>query len=195
MTLQTKHDGKRLYDLEQVRREARQSIEEGAVTKDYTLDLDRALSLLNEALATEIVCVLRYRHHEVTAKGIDSPQVAAEFAEHAEEEQKHMMALAERIDQLGGDPELDPALVAKRSATEYGKATTLTEMVKDDLVAERVAIEIYRRLVGWFGNGDPTTRRLVEQILADEEEHANELADLLAAIDPGAEPVKRIHSS
>jgi len=195
MTLQTKHDGKRLYDLEQVRREARQSIEEGAVTKDYPLDLGRALSLLNEALATEIVCVLRYRHHEVTAKGIDSPQVAAEFAEHAEEEQKHMMALAERIDQLGGDPELDPALVAKRSATEYGKATTLTEMVKDDLVAERVAIEIYRRLVGWFGNGDPTTRRLVEQILADEEEHANELADLLAAIDPGAEPVKRIHSS
>ncbi|HSQ63415.1 MAG TPA: ferritin-like domain-containing protein [Polyangiaceae bacterium] len=195
MTLQTKHDGKQLYDVEKVRREARQSIEEGAVTKDYPLDLDRALSLLNEALATEIVCVLRYRHHEVTAKGIDSPQVAAEFAEHAEVEQKHMMALAERIDQLGGNPELDPALVAKRSATEYGKATTLTEMVKDDLVAERVVIEIYRRLVGWFGNGDPTTRRLVEQILADEEEHANELADLLAAIDPGAEPVKRIHSS
>lgn len=195
MTLQTKHDGKQLYDVEKVRREARQSIEEGAVTKDYPLDLGRAVSLLNEALATEIVCVLRYRHHEVTAKGIDSPQVAAEFAEHAEVEQKHMMALAERIDQLGGNPELDPALVAKRSATEYGKATTLTDMVKDDLVAERVVIEIYRRLVGWFGNGDPTTRRLVEQILADEEEHANDLADLLAAIDPGAEPVKRIHSS
>ncbi len=194
MTLQTKIDGKQLYDVEQVRRDARQSIEDGPVTKDYPLDLGRALALLNEALATEVVCVLRYRHHEVTAKGIDSPQVAAEFAEHADVEQKHMMLLAERIDQLGGDPELDPALVAKRSATEYGKATTLAEMVKDDLVAERVVIEIYRRLVGWFGNADPTTRRLIEKILADEEEHANDLADLLAAIDPRAEPLHRTHA-
>jgi bacterioferritin len=195
MTLQTKADGGKLYDVEKVRREAQQSIEQGAVTKDYPLDLARTHQLLNEALASEILCVLRYRHHEVMAKGIDSPQVAAEFAEHADAEQRHMMALAQRIDQLGGNPELDPAIVAKRATTEYGKATTIAEMVRDDLVSERIAIEIYRRLVGWFGNADPTTRRLLETILADEEEHANDLADLLAAIDPRAEPVQRGHST
>jgi bacterioferritin len=169
----------KLYDVGAVRREAQQSIEDGAVTKDYPLDLARTHALLNEALATEILCVLRYRHHEIVATGIDFPQVAAEFAEHAAAEQRHMMAIAERIDQLGGDPDFDPASVARRSTTEYGKASTLVDMIKEDLVAERVVIEIYRRLVGYFGNADPTTRRLVEQILADEEEHANDLASLL----------------
>ena len=139
-------------------------------------------------MAAEILCVLRYRHHEVIAKGIDSPQVAAEFAEHAASEHKHMMALAERIDQLGGDPDFNPATIEVRAATEYGVGTTLAEMIKEDLVAERVVIEIYRRMVGWFGHDDPTTRRLLEGILSDEEDHANDLAALLAAIDPRTPP-------
>jgi bacterioferritin len=170
-----------VYDIAQIRKEARQSIEAGAVTKDYPLDLKRAHELLNEALAGEILCVLRYRHHEVIAKGIDAPQVAAEFAEHADAEQRHMMQIAERIDQLGGDPDFNPATVEKRSATEYGKGSTLREMIQEDLVAERVVIEIYRKLAGWFGEADPTTRRLIEAMLADEEEHANDLAGLLAS--------------
>lgn len=158
--------------------------EQGAVTPDYPLDLGRAHELLNQALATEILCVLRYRHHEVIAKGIDAPQVAAEFAEHADAEHRHMMQLAVRIDQLGGNPDFNPATVSPRSAAEYGTATTLEEMIKDDLVAERVVIEIYRHMSRWFGTGDPTTRRLVEAILADEEDHANDLASLLAAVEP-----------
>ena len=175
--------GKRLYEVEKVRRQAQESIQKGAVTEDYPLDLKRAHELLNEALAAEILCVLRYRHHQIVAKGIDYPQVAAEFAEHAAAEERHMMALAERIDQLDGNPDFDPATVAMRSATEYGKGASLAEMITEDLIAERIVIEIYRKLVTWFGNADPTTRRLLEQILADEEEHANELASLLASID------------
>ena len=128
--------------------------------------------------------MLRYRHHQVVAKGIDYPQVAAEFAEHAVSEQEHMMMLAQRIDQLGGDPDMNPASVAKRAATEYGSTGSLRDMIEEDLVAERVVIEIYRRQIAWFGNGDPTTRRMLERILEDEEEHATELADLLAAVDP-----------
>jgi bacterioferritin len=183
MAIQTPATQNGVYDVNQVRREARQSIEQGAVTKDYPLDLRRTHDLLNEALAAEILCVLRYRHHEVVAKGIDSPQVAAEFAEHAMTEQRHMMELAQRIDQLGGNPDFDPATVGTRSATEYGRATTLKGMIEEDLVAERVVIEIYRRLARWFGNADPTTRRLMESILADEEDHANDLANLLATMD------------
>jgi bacterioferritin len=182
MVLRAQSETKRLYDVEQVRREAEQSIQAGAVTEDYPLDLPRARELLNEALAAEILCVLRYRHHEVIAKGIDSPQVAEEFADHAESEQRHMMALAERIDQLGGNPDFNPATVSRRAATEYGTGTTLTELLTEDLVAERVVIEIYRRLASWFGQGDPTTRRLLEGILADEEEHASDLATLLEAM-------------
>jgi bacterioferritin len=172
------------YDIEEARRQAGQSIKDGAVTTGYSLDLTRALKLLNEALATEIVCVLRYRHHQVVAKGIDFPQVAAEFAEHAEAEQKHAMAIAERIDQLGGNPDFNPATIAPRAVTQYGRTTVLLEMIREDLVAERLVIEIYRRMIGWFGNDDPTTRRMLEEILADEERHANDLASLLARIDP-----------
>jgi len=172
----------RLYDVQEVRKQAQQSIEAGAVTPAYPLDLERTYALLNEALASEILCVLRYRHHQIVAKGIDYPQVAAQFAEHATVEQQHMMDIAERIDQLGGDPDMNPATVLSRAATEYGKGTTLVEMIKEDLVAERVVIDIYRRLVVWFGNDDPTSRRLMEQILADEEDHANELASLLASM-------------
>lgn len=175
----------KLYDIDKVRKEAEQSIEDGAVTKDYPLDLKRTHELLNEALASEILCVLRYRHHQVVAKGIDFPQVAAEFAEHAASEERHVLMIAERIDQLGGDPDLNPATVAHRSATEYGKHTGLTEMIKEDLVAERVVIEIYRAMIAWFGNDDPTSRRMLEKILEEEEEHANDLASLLASMDGG----------
>jgi bacterioferritin len=180
------------YDITHVRREARQSIQNGPVTKDYALDLGRTHELLNEALAAEILCVLRYRHHQVVAKGIDFPQVSAEFAEHADAEQRHMMAIAERIDQLGGDPDFSPATVTQRAATEYGKGSSpiLADMIRDDLVAERVVIEIYRRMVSWFGHEDPTTRRMLEQILAEEEDHANDLASLLAAIDPRSKPAE-----
>jgi bacterioferritin len=182
---------KRLYDVQQVRQEARQSLQEGAVTKDYPLDLEQTYTLLNETLASEILCVMRYRHHQIIAKGIDFPQVAAEFAEHAESEYEHMMMIAERIDQLGGDPDFNPATVSARSATEYGSAgpeVALRQLILEDLIAERVVIEIYRKLVGFFGNADPTSRRMIEKILEDEEEHANDLADLLAAVDPGSKP-------
>lgn len=175
----------RLYDTEEVRREAKQSIQSGAVTADYALDLKRTYELLNEALASEILCVLRYRHHQIIAKGIDFPQVAAQFQEHADSETRHMIMIATRIDQLGGNPDFNPATVAPRSSTEYGgDKGSLSDMIKDDLIAERVVIEIYRQIVRWFGNADPTSRRMFEKILADEEEHATDLADLLAAIDP-----------
>lgn len=181
-------DHARIFDVDQVRREARESMLNGAVTADYPLDLERTYGLLNEALGSEIMCVLRYLHHQVIAKGIDSPQVAAQFKEHAEDEQRHMMAIAERIDQLGGDPDFAPATVSARAATEFGESDVLSEMIKEDLVAERVAIEIYRKIVQWFGNDDPTSRRLFEGILADEEDHANDLSDLLGAVDPRSEP-------
>jgi bacterioferritin len=184
---ESRADG-RPYDVEQVRRDAKQSVLKGPITVDYPLDLARTYQLMNEALAAEILCVLRYRHHQVHAKGIDSPQVAARFAEHAEDEQRHMMAIAERIDQLGGNPDFNPATVVARASTEYGESEILTKMIEEDLVAERVAIEVYRRLVQWFGHDDPTSRRMFEKILADEEDHANDLADLLATIDPRREP-------
>jgi bacterioferritin len=173
-----------LYDIYEVRRQAESSIQNGAVTEDYPLDLTQSHALLNEALASEIMCVLRYRHHQIIAKGIDFPQVSAEFAEHADVEHRHMMEIAERIDQLGGNPDFNPATIMTRSSTEYGSSASLADMIADDLVAERVVIEIYRRMVAWFGNDDPTSRRLMESILADEEEHANQLASLLAAVDP-----------
>jgi bacterioferritin len=171
-----------LFNIEDVRKNALRSASEGAVTKDYSLDLDRACELLNDALATEIVCVLRYRHHQIAAKGIDFPQVAAEFKEHAASEEMHVMMIAERIDQLGGKANFDPALMAGRAATQFGVATDLIAMIREDLVAERVVIEVYRKLIQWFGAGDPTTRRMLESILEDEEEHANEMADLLTQV-------------
>ena len=177
-----------LFDLEQVRRDAKQSILNGAVTADYPLDLARTYELMNEALAAEILCVLRYRHHQIVAKGIDNPQVAAEFEEHANDEQIHMMLIAERIDQLGGDPDFNPATVTSRASTEYGASEELTGMIAEDLVAERVVIEIYRKLIQWFGEHDPTSRRIFEKVLADEEDHATNLSDLLATLGPGPAP-------
>jgi bacterioferritin len=180
----------RLYDVEQVRRDAKESILKGAVTADYPLDLQRTHELMNQALASEILCVLRYRHHQIIAKGIDSPQVAEQFEEHAEDEQRHMMMIAERIDQLGGNPDFNPATVTTRATSEYGSSDVLTKMIEEDLVAERVVIEIYRQLIRWFASGDPPSRVMFEKILADEEDHANDLSDLLAAIDPRSEPAR-----
>lgn len=169
------------YDINKMRSEARQSLSCGAVTEDYPLDVKEACKLLNNALATEIMCVLRYRHHQIVAKGIDYLQVAGEFEEHAMEEERHMLMIAERIDQLGGNPDFNPVSVAERTVTEYGKSTDLIEMIREDLVAERLAIMVYRQMINWFGTDDPTTRRMLEEILKDEEDHANDLADLLAA--------------
>lgn len=188
MTTETSNQ---LYDVNQIRADAKKEILEGPVTLDYKLDLNQTYQLLNEALASEILCVLRYKHHQIVAKGIDFPQVSAEFAEHAKDEEKHMMMIAERIDQLGGDPDFNPGTIPTRSSTEYGSVGAkipLDQLIKEDLIAERIAIEVYRKLVQHFGNDDSTTRRMFEKILEDEEEHANDLADLLAAVDPRNRP-------
>lgn len=167
-------------DIEEIKRQARESIGDGSVTRDYALNLEEACALLNAALATEIMCVLRYRHHQIIAKGIDKPQVAAEFLEHAMDEERHMMMIAERINQLGGDPDFNPGTVIERTATEYGSGRDLLKLVEEDLIAERIAIMVYRKLIDWFGDKDPTTRRMLEEILQDEEDHADDLSDLLS---------------
>ena len=170
--------------LEEIRARARQHIEDGAVTKDYPLDRAQVISVLNEALATEIVCVLRYQFHYFMATGIHSQAIADEFREHAVEEQEHAGRIAERIKQLGGKPEMNPIAVAKASHTEYKEGVSLTDMIREDLIAERIVIETYREMVRYFGQKDPVSRRLMEDILAKEEEHADELADLLFAVEP-----------
>lgn len=170
------------FNITKIREQAIRSMDQGAVTEDYPLDVEQACKLLNEALASEILCVLRYRHHQIVAKGINKPQVSEEFAEHADSEERHMLQIAERIDQLGGNPDMNPLTITTRAATEYGSKLDLTSMIREDLVAERIAIEVYRQMISWFGSGDPTTRRMLEQILADEEEHATDLADLLVAV-------------
>lgn len=167
------------YDIEEIKKQARASIDKGAVTQDYPLNREQACELLNDALATEIMCVMRYRHHQIIAKGIHRPNIAAEFLEHALDEERHMMILAERINQLGGNPDFNPATVGQRTATEYGTGTDLLELIKEDLIAERIAIMVYRKLIEWFGKQDPTTRRILEEILKDEEEHADDLSELL----------------
>ena len=170
---------KPIYNLDEIKKQAKQSISSGSVTADYPLDIEEACRLLNEALATEIMCVLRYRHHQIIAKGINKPQVAAEFEEHAMDEERHMMMIAERINQLGGNPDFNPATVAKRTATEYGLGGDLLKLIEEDLIAERIAIMVYRKMIEWFGTADPTTRRMLEELLKDEEDHADDLSDLL----------------
>ncbi len=173
-----------LSDIQEIRNRARQKIEEGPVTADYGLDKDRAVGILNEALATEIVCALRYRFHYYMATGIHSTAVADEFAEHAREEEEHAAQIAERIKQLGGKPDMNPATLVQRSHSEYKEGNSLIDMIREDLVAERIAIESYREMIQFFGDNDPTSRRIMEEILAKEEEHADDLADLLFAIGP-----------
>jgi bacterioferritin len=167
-------------DIQQLRDAAKQSLDEGAVTQNYGGASDKAIELLQTALATEIVCVLRYTMNSISVQGINSKSVAAEFLEHAADETRHMTMLAERIDQLGGEPNFDPEGLASRSASEYGGGT-LVEMVKQNLVAERIAIEHYRDLIRFFADKDPTTRVMLEGILANEEDHATDMHDLLVA--------------
>ncbi|MDP9033775.1 MAG: bacterioferritin [Myxococcota bacterium] len=175
--------GNFVSDIQQIRQRAREHIERGAVTSAYRADRETVVALLNEALATELVCVLRYKRHYFMAQGRTSTGVAAEFLEHANDEQIHADRLAQRITQLDGEPNFNPEGLASRSHSEYKEGDTLDEMLREDLVAERIAIESYSDVIRYLANDDPTTRRLLEEILAKEEEHANDLADLLARID------------
>ena len=168
-----------LTDIQTLRRRAREHIAEGAITPGYQADRDVVVKLLNEALATEIICVLRYKRHYFMAKGIHAEGVVAEFAEHAADEQQHADQIAERITQLGGAPNFSPEGLATRSHAEYVEGDSLSDMIKEDLVAERIAIDSYREIVEYLGTKDITTRRLMEEILAKEEEHADDLANLL----------------
>jgi bacterioferritin len=180
MTMSHQKHTEAVYDLNTIKKQAKQSLANGSVTDDYALDIKEACNHLNAALATEIMCVLRYRHHQIIAKGIAKPQVAAEFLEHALDEERHMMMIAERINQLGGDPDFNPSTVQQRTTTEYGSGRDLLKLIEEDLIAERIAIMVYRKLIDWFGEKDPTTRRMLEDILKDEEDHADDLSDLLS---------------
>jgi bacterioferritin len=171
--------GKFVADMKEIRRRAREHLAEGAITQNYKGKVEESIAILNHAVATEIVCILRYKFHAVCAAGLASEAVKEEFAQHAKEEEQHLDLLTERINQLGGRPNLNPEGVASRAASEYVEGDNLVEMIKEDLVAERVAIETYRDMVRHFGDNDPTTRVLLERILAQEEEHANDMHDLL----------------
>ncbi len=170
-----------LTDIKTIRERARQHIDDGAVTAGYDAERATVIKLLNEALATEIVCTLRYRRHYFMAKGPNSKSVADEFLAHSNEEQGHADQIAERIVQLGGEPDLSPNSLTARSHAEYVEGASLTEMIKENLVAERIAIDTYREMVQFLGDKDPTSRRLMESILAVEEEHADEMLDLLSS--------------
>lgn len=169
-------------DIEAIRKRARQHMEKGAVTAGYKADVDTVVRVLNEALATEIVCVLRYKRHHFMAKGLNAQSVADEFAEHANEEQGHADLIAQRITELGGEPNFNPEGLASRSHSEYKEGNTLTDMIKEDLVAERIAIESYSEIIRYLGNDDPTSRRVMEEILAKEEEHAEDMLSLIERV-------------
>jgi bacterioferritin len=173
-----------LTDVKTLRQRARRHIENGAVTEGYKADRQTVVKILNEALATEIVCVLRYKRHFYMATGIHAQAVAAEFLQHANEEQAHADQIAARIVQLQGAPNLNPEGLLTRSHSEYVEGETLIDMIKEDLVAERIAIDSYAEMIRYVGDGDSTTRRMLEGILAMEEEHADDLANLLATLDP-----------
>ena len=177
------HDKPFLTDVAELRRRARQHIEEGAVTDSYRADRDTVVKLLNEALATEIVCVLRYKRHYFMAQGIHADPIASEFLTHANEEQGHADQLAGRIVQLGGAPNLNPDGLLSRSHSEYAEGRNLVDMIKEDLVAERIAIDSYTDMIRYIGDDDITTRRILEGILAVEEEHADDLVSFLADIE------------
>lgn len=170
-----------LTDVATLRQRARQHIDEGSVTAGYAADREVVLRVLNEALATELVCMLRYRRHHFMARGIHSQSIAQEFLVHSNEEQGHADQIAARIVQLGGEPDFAPDRLLARSHAEYVEGDTLVAMIQEDLVAERVAIDSYREVIEYLDTRDPTTRRMLEEILAAEEKHADELADLLVA--------------
>jgi len=180
----TMHDPQKpfLSDVRKIRERARRHLEKGAVTEGYRADRATVIKILNEALATEIVCVLRYRRHYFMAEGLNAEAVAQEFLQHANEEQQHADDIAARIVQLGGEPNFSPDGLSERSHSEYVAGTDLVDMIKEDLVAERIAIDSYREMIDYLGNDDPTTRRMLETILAVEEEHADDLASMLAEL-------------
>jgi bacterioferritin len=171
-----------LTDVETLRKRARENMEKGSVTDAYGADLERVIYVLNQALATELVCVLRYKRHFFTAQGLNAQPAAAEFLEHAGEESEHADRIAARITQLGGEPDFNPDSLSGRSHSQYDSSLELEEMIKEDLVAERVAIASYSEIIAWLGDGDPTTRRMLEEILAVEEEHAEDMLDLLSQV-------------
>ncbi len=173
-----------VQDVEELRQRAIRRIEDGPITRAYGVDTDRAITILNEALATEIVCVLRYMHHYFMATGVHGRAVANEFKEHADAERDHADQIAERIQQLGGKPDFSPQTLLQRSVSQYVEGETLGDMIREDLIAERIVIEVYTDMIRFFGNDDPTTRVMLEGILKDEEEHANDLVDLLYVVDP-----------
>src|SRR5574337_601443 len=179
-----------LTDIKTLRRRAREHIHRGAVTEGYKADRETVLKLLNEALATEIVCVLRYKYHYYMASGINAKSIAAEFLEHANEEQGHADLISQRITQLDGKPNLSPEGLLTRSHAEYVEGNGLVDMIEEDLVAERIAIESYSEMIRYLGDDDPTTRRMLEGILAMEEEHAEDLATMLAGLGHKGEPAK-----
>ena len=169
-----------LSDIKEIRKRARQNMDNGAITAGYRADREKVIAVLNEVLATELVCVLRYKRHYYMAAGIHSEPVAQEFLQHANEEQDHANRVAERITQLKGEPNFNPHGLSTRSHSEYVEGRSLLEMIQEDLVAERIAIESYSEIVRWLGNDDPTTRSLIEDILKKEEEHADDLSTMLA---------------
>jgi len=171
-------------DITEIRKRARQHMEQGSVTTGYKADRAKVISVLNEALATEIVCVLRYKRHYYMAKGINAEPVAQEFQQHATEEQAHADQIAQRITQLQGEPNFNPEGITSRSHSEYVEGGSLVDMIREDLVAERIAVESYSEIIRWLGNDDPTTRSLMEAILKVEEEHADDLSNMLATLDP-----------
>jgi bacterioferritin len=179
-----------LTDIETIRKRAREHIDQGAITPGYKADRKVVIKILNEALATEIVCVLRYKRHYYMAKGIHAKSVAAEFLEHANEEQGHADLIAERITQLDGAPNFNPEGLLSRSHADYVEGDDLVDMIKEDLVAERIAIDSYREIIDYLGTSDPTSRRLMEEILAMEEEHAEDLSTLLDELGKKGEPAK-----
>jgi bacterioferritin len=170
-----------LTDVKELRRRARTHLESGNVTETYGGDVKQAIEILQNVLATEIVCVLRYTMHSIAATGIASESVKDEFAQHAKEEQEHMTMVAERINQLGGKPNFNPEGLASRSASQYAEGENLVDMIKENYIAERIAVDHYRELVRYFADNDPTTRVMLEGILATEEEHTNDMHDLLVA--------------
>src|SRR5580658_10182923 len=179
----TKDDASKpfLSDVKTLRARARQNLDDGAVTATYRGDAKKTVEILQSVLATELVCVLRYSMHSVAASGISSEGVKAEFAEHAKEEHEHMMAVAERISQLGGTPNFNPEGLLSRSASQYAEGANLVDMIRENLIAERIAVDHYRELVRYFGNDDPATKSMLQGILRVEEEHADDMHDLLVA--------------
>jgi bacterioferritin len=194
-----------IRDVEEIRLRAIRNLEDGAVTEAYQLDPDRSVAILNEALATEIVCVLRYMHHYFMATGVHAQAVRDEFKEHADAEREHADEIAERIQQLGGKPDFNPRTLLERSVAQYVEGETLGDMIREDLIAERIVIDVYSQMIRYFGDKDPTTRVLLEHILSEEEEHASDLSDLLyivepstgetEGIDPGVHPLQMLGES